>query len=759
MGKSKSLQAVVNIAGAVDPSLGKAVKNATSALGKINLKTVAVTAAAAGVAAGIGGIAIATGKAVVEAGKYLLDLGKSFDDVSDTIRIGTGATGGALAALNKDFDEVYKSVPTTMQDAGKAIADYNAKLDVTGPVLQEISKQALEASNMLGEDLGGVIDSSSKAFQQWQIGNEGLSNAMDFTFKVAQSTGMGMTDLLGKVQQFGPQLQDMGYSFETATALIGKMEKAGVNTEEVLGAMKKGFTTMSKSGISAADGMAYYYEQIQNAATAEKAAAVASEIFGTRAGSTLAAAIRSGNLAVGDFTQSMLDNGETILGTANDAADFGEKLQVFKQNMEVALKPLANTVFDSINQFMPPIMDLMGQLAPALQGASEALAPLITEMVSRLLPVLQDLGPVVMDLFADLGPMVQDIFPFISGLLGELMPIIKELVPMLMGLAKNVLSKLLPPIMQLVSKLLPALMAMAKVVTLALGIIIDLLGPILDLIVKLISPILDLITTAIMPMEEVIYNLIKTALEPLGPIIEWLGDLFGAQLQSNVDQVKPIIDILIGYFSGIADGVKNSIDILKGVLTGITDFIRSVFKGDWESAWNAVIQIFATIWNSAVALFKFPLNSLIDGVNMFLGSLNNIKIPGIGINGISIPLIPRLAAGGFTDGLSFAGEAGMEAVISFDPAYRSQNLDYWAQAGQMLGATDDTYSVLSGGSTTVVYDLGGVTFAPSVTINGPAEKDSVMKQLRAYEPEFFDLLDKYLHQKEARRYGASDWAY
>ena len=45
-----------------------------------------------------------------------------------------------------------------------------------------------------------------------------------------------------------------------------------------------------------------------------------------------------------------------------------------------------------------------------------------------------------------------------------------------------------------------------------------------------------------------------------------------------------------------------------------------------------------------------------------------------------------LATGGFTDGVSIAGEEGMEAVISFDPAYRDQNIAIWQKAGQLLGA-------------------------------------------------------------------------
>ena len=168
------------------------------------------------VGAAVGGIAVATGKAVVEAGKYLKDLGSQFDEAADAIRIGTGATGDALDGLLDDFDEVYKSVPTTMEDASKAIADYNTRLGQ----LQEISKQALQVSDMLGDDLGGVIEESSQAFQQWNIDADNMGGAMDYIFKVSQSTGMGFTDLMSNMQKFGPQLQEMGYSFGTLDELF-----------------------------------------------------------------------------------------------------------------------------------------------------------------------------------------------------------------------------------------------------------------------------------------------------------------------------------------------------------------------------------------------------------------------------------------------------------------------------------------------------------------------------------------------------------
>lgn len=98
------------------------------------------------------------------------------------------------------------------------------------------------------------------------------------------------------------------------------------------------------------------------------------------------------------------------------------------------------------------------------------------------------------------------------------------------------------------------------------------------------------------------------------------------------------------------------------------------------------------------------------------------------------------AKGGFTNGLSIAGEAGMEAVISFDPRYRSQNLSYWAKAGQMLGAADFSLSGNSGGDS---YHMGGVTFAPQITVTGMADKQSIMEAIHNEYPEFLDMLEEW----------------
>ena len=678
-GKGKELQAVVNLAGSIDPSLGKAIESAQKKISGLNVKALAVGAA-------VGGIAVATGKAVVEAGKYLKDLGSQFDEAADAIRIGTGATGDALDGLLDDFDEVYKSVPTTMEDASKAIADYNTRLGLTGPQLQEISKQALQVSDMLGDDLGGVIEESSQAFQQWNIDADNMGGAMDYIFKVSQSTGMGFTDLMSNMQKFGPQLQEMGYSFETASALMGQLDKAGVNTEEVLSAMKKSVGALAKEGISASDGLAMYYEQIKNAGTAAEAASIASEIFGTKAGSTMAAAIRDGTLAVGDLTESLLENGETIAGAAEDTYDFAERLQIMKQGLEVALKPMANTVFDGLNKFMPVLQKLMEQIVPVISDAVEAAAPFVEEFLMGAADALEDVLPLISQLAADLLPILTQLM---STLLPPLLSLVQTLLPPLM----QIVGAILPPIASLLSTILPMI---TQIVSAVLPVLVQIISALLPVITPLLEVALQIVNDVIMPLLPPLMQIVQALLPPL---------------VSLLNLVMPILSPLLALLQPIASVLGTIADVIAKIVSfgsGVISKIAGLFGG------------------------------------------------GGGGGGVS-----GFATGGFTSGPSIAGEDPRyptEAVISFNPAYRSENLEYWAKAGQMLGASNESdYELLSGGSSTsVVYDLSGLSFSPQIKIEGDADEDALIRKLRELEPEFIDFVLEALSRREGGAYVTAD---
>lgn len=224
-----------------------------------------------------------------------------------------------------------------------------------------------------------------------------------------------------------------------------------------------------------------------------------------------------------------------------------------------------------------------------------------------------------------------------------------------------------------------------------------------------------------------------------------------------IDTIGQHFPIFGGYLSGWWSSIQDAVSNVQAIFGGLIDFISNVFSGSWSAAWKNVVDIFGNIFGMIGNIAKAPLNGVVSALNAVINGINGAGftipdwVPVVGGKSfsINIPNIPMLAEGGFTDGVSIAGEAGTEAVISFDRSVREANLGYWAKAGQLLGATaDDAGFFLSGdaGGSTVI-DMGGVTFAPNINVSGKAEKESVIKAIEDEYPEFLDMLENWLLER------------
>ena len=280
--------------------------------------------------------------------------------------------------------------------------------------------------------------------------------------------------------------------------------------------------------------------------------------------------------------------------------------------------------------------------------------------------------------------------------------------------------------------------------------LINLLMPILDTVMNLIGPVVSLIATAITPLISVLGSLISQVLELLAPALQFIAGIFTGVLGTAIQGIAPIVQSITQIFQGLID------------------FITNVFAGNWSGAWQGIVSIFSGIVSGIANIFKAPINAIISGINTFINGINGIKIPdwvpGVGGMGFSIPNIPMLATGGFTEGITIAGEAGTEAVISFDRSVRAANIGYWEKAGEMLGVYDKSETALAGNllsvddfslaelsqpSTTIVYDFSGFTWSPVIAGGKVTEdNDDLMQRLKAHEAEFFDWLERWIQTRE-----------
>ena len=171
-------------------------------------------------------------------GAAALAIGGDFDEAMDTIRTTTGATGTTLTTLGNDAKAVFTAIPTDMATASSAIAELYTRTGQTGQGLQELGKAEIELARITGGDLNSQIQNSTRMFGDWGIGVMDQVPALDTLLRAHQTTGIEVDTLANKMVQFGAPLRQMGFDFDTSAALIGNFEKAGVNTELVLGSMR-----------------------------------------------------------------------------------------------------------------------------------------------------------------------------------------------------------------------------------------------------------------------------------------------------------------------------------------------------------------------------------------------------------------------------------------------------------------------------------------------------------------------------------------
>lgn len=332
-------------------------------------------------------------------------------------------------------------------------------------------------------------------------------------------------------------------------------------------------------------------------------------------------------------------------------------------------------------------------------------------------------------------------------------------------------------------------------------------------VIGVFQQIVNFGTQTVKPMFEQVFGWVSTTLLPgllnafnaiapqIGPIITNIGtavmnvaNMIGNAIQAVLPVIESIIMVILSVVSTvgppilaaiaqIAQNIGNVITSIQGVFEGLIQFITGVFTGNWAQAWEGVKSIFSNAFSALVELCKVPINAVIGvingavkGINSILGKVTTIPdwvhVVGGQSFSMQLPTIPMLAKGGFTDGVSIAGEAGTEAVISFDPSVRSANIANWQKAGQMLGVDPvQAASVAGAGSLTTerveVADIGGgspapggtttvgggsFTFSPKITIQGNADYNVMMNAMTDAKDQFEQWFNEMMRKQQRTAY-------
>ena len=754
MAKSKVMELAIKIAGKVDKSLGTSTKAANQQLATIQKAANKVsTTMTAGLAA--------MGTGAIAATKYLADLGGEWQTATNQVAASTGAAGKELEGLRDVMEDVYAAnYGDSVADVGDAVAMVNrnmANLDQNG--LTAATEGALALRDAFEYDVAESTRAAeairknfgSSAEEAFSLIAAGAQNGLDYSgelidtineyssqfaklgfdadgmFNILQAGADGTAWNLDKV---GDAIKEFSIrAIDGSDSTVEAFTSLGYNAENIMATFAAGGEGANKAFFDVINTLMAVDDQVERDALGVALFGTMWEDLGTEAMEAMAGA-----------SQAAYDT-EGALEKINQVKynDLDSAIQGIGRQMEVALLPAADAVYQSLMDSMPEITEAMEEVSPVIAEIAGDFADWAGGAISDGLPVLVD-G--IRDFANWAGKAYEKAKPFLSflwehkGTVLAVAAALRVLGPAIGAVttAMNAFktAKTFMALLQSsgkIAQVTAAFQRFGSILTGPLGIIIAVAGAIALLYKN--------------------WDTVKAWLVNFGNTVNQIWTNFSNMVGNAIAAIGQKFPMLGAYLQGWWESIQAAVDNVKAIFQNIIDFISNVFSGNWSAAWQNIVNIFGNLFGMIVNLAKAPINGVISAINWVISKINSISVtipdwvPGVGGKtlGFNIPTIPQLAEGGVATSPTLAeiGEGGEpEAVMPLSKL--AALLDEYTKKPKPTGGTDGQ----EGG------DGETIVFSPVLNFYGKADREEVEEATRISFEEFKRLY-KRLKAEERRK--------
>lgn len=505
-----------------------------------------------------------------------------------------GAVGGEylprMAAAFTEVSNAFLNWVTQAQETGR---------------INEIIDRGITNAKLLGGilvDVAGIINGVAKAAEAAGGGGlQGLAAAFDAINKAVNGPLMqgALTTVFegafAGMKNLTPGLSSLAGAFEQLAPTISRsMEKAGAVVSILLDGIAQALRNPA-----IADGVNKMFDGLVKAAI-ELAPAF----------SAAAPAVGALLGAIGEILPIMAPLVTQIVqGLAPAFADF-------KQSLAPVVEVLAKGLSEALKVILPVVADVVKALAEFMRNNPQ-LAATILAVVGALAPLAPIIGTVV------------SIIGTIASVIGAIIPVIATMVTWFStvsattGILGVSLTGVLAPIVGLVAGI--GLLVAAFVTALASSEPFrNSLAQIFQGLVTMVQPIIAAVIPVLVQIGQAFIGMVTTVVGALVPMVTTIVEL-AAQI---VSFLAPIVAFLIQTFSPAFEFIGKTVSDIFGfigkvisdainIITGILNVFLSTLRGDWEGAWNGLLNVLKGI-------LEFIVNTITGAFDVVMHIFENL---------------------------------------------------------------------------------------------------------------------------------------
>lgn len=560
---------------------------------------------------------------------------KFSSDSQDAFQQFAAATGTASNEMGKYKDminDVYKdNFGESINDVAEAMATVNQNMSyLDDSALQRCTEYAYTLSDTFGVD----VAESTRAADSL-IKNYGVSarEAFDLMTQGMQS-GLNFSDeLFDNIDEYSVQFKKLGLDAEDMFSVFANGAQNGAFNLDKIGDAVKEFSIRAidgsdttKQGFEALGMNADEMAQKFGAGGKTAKEAFNEVIEGLASMDDPVAQSAAGVNLFGTMWEDLGPQVITSMSTASDAIDKSRE----------SVEGLVNVKYDTLSGALGGLWRTIQ--VDALQPIGNQLIPYVTKGISAIQKFT--------DKWNKLGPTTQKTVVKFAAVAASVGPVLMGFGKISTGTSTMIsnFGKIGGAITRLTGA--SGFSGIAKIMTGPFGIAAAAVAVAAILIYKnwdRIAPILQKIGQRFADF----WKTVQPQLEPFINLVKEVASYLKETLEPVFEIVwKAAGDYVVKFF----DDVSTIIDGVLGVFEGVITFLTGVFQGNWEKAWNGIVQAVGSIFGTLESLVKTPLNAVINLVNKAIGAINKISVDlpsavGGGHIGFNIPTIPTLAKG------------------------------------------------------------------------------------------------------------------
>lgn len=560
---------------------------------------------------------------------------KFSSDSQDAFQQFAAATGTASNEMGKYKDminDVYKdNFGESINDVAEAMATVNQNMSyLDDSALQRCTEYAYTLSDTFGVDVAESTRAADSLIKNYGVSAREAFNLMT----QGMQSGLNFSDeLFDNIDEYSVQFKKLGLDAEDMFSVFANGAQNGAFNLDKIGDAVKEFSIRAidgsdttKQGFEALGMNADEMAQKFGAGGKTAKEAFNEVIEGLASMDDPVAQSAAGVNLFGTMWEDLGPQVITSMSTASDAIDKSRE----------SVEGLVNVKYDTLSGALGGLWRTIQ--VDVLQPIGNQLIPYVTKGIS----VIQKFT----DKWNKLGPATQKTVVKFAAVAASVGPVLMGFGKISTGISTVIsnFGKVGGAITRLTGA--SGFSGIAKIMTGPFGIAAAAVAAAAILIYKnwdRIAPILQKIGQRFADF----WKTVQPQLEPFINLVKEVASYLKETLEPAFKIVwKAAGDYVVKFF----DDVSVIIDGVLGVFEGVITFLTGVFQGNWEKAWNGIVQAVGSIFGTLESLVKTPLNAVINLVNKAIGAINKISVDlpsavGGGHIGFNIPTIPTLAKG------------------------------------------------------------------------------------------------------------------